>query len=106
MRTLGTVLLIFVLAWLGVAVLLPLVGLAFAIAIPLGGLVIWILPILIIAASDRTSGLEKVAWILAIVFLSWFAWIFYMLLAPISGRRGYARRDDDYRSPYRHSRHY
>jgi len=44
---------------------------------------IWVLPILIIAASSRTSGSEKLAWILAVIFISWFAWIFYLLLAPI-----------------------
>jgi hypothetical protein len=47
------------------------------------------LPILIIADSDKTSGGEKAAWILAIIFLSWFAWIFYFLLAPIKPRRHY-----------------
>ena len=38
---------------------------------------------LIIACSDKTTGGEKLAWILAIIFLSWFAWIFYFLLAPL-----------------------
>ncbi|HEU4618552.1 MAG TPA: PLDc N-terminal domain-containing protein [Gammaproteobacteria bacterium] len=66
-----------------VLILGPVVGFVMAVAIPLGGFVIWLLPILIIACSDRTTGAEKLAWILAIVFLSWFAWIFYFLLAPI-----------------------
>ncbi|HLW51185.1 MAG TPA: hypothetical protein VKZ78_09435 [Sphingobacteriaceae bacterium] len=44
---------------------------------------IWLLPIIIIAASNRTSGNEKLAWILAVIFISWFAWIFFLLLAPI-----------------------
>ena len=44
---------------------------------------IWILPIWIIAKSDRTQGGEKVAWILAVIFISWFAWVFYFLLAPL-----------------------
>lgn len=44
---------------------------------------IWVLPILLIARSDKTSGLEKAVWILLILFFSWFAWIFYMLLAPL-----------------------
>lgn len=44
---------------------------------------LWILPILIIAMSNRTSGGEKLAWILAVIFISWFAWIFYALLAPL-----------------------
>ena len=45
---------------------------------------IWLVPIVLIAASDRTSGKEKLAWILAVIFISWFAWIFYWLLAPIT----------------------
>jgi hypothetical protein len=44
---------------------------------------IWVFPILNIATSRRTTGSEKLAWILAVIFVSWFAWIFYLLLAPI-----------------------
>lgn len=44
---------------------------------------IWLLPLLIIISSRKTTGGEKIAWILAVLFVSWFAWIFYMLLAPI-----------------------
>ncbi|MDP1727999.1 MAG: hypothetical protein Q8M15_14535 [Bacteroidota bacterium] len=43
----------------------------------------WLLPILVIVSSHRTSGSEKSAWVLAVIFISWFAWIFYLLLAPI-----------------------
>ena len=43
----------------------------------------WLLPIIIILRSSKTSGGEKLAWILLIIFVSWFAWIFYWLLAPI-----------------------
>lgn len=51
----------------------------------------WLLPMLFIAASDKTSGREKAAWILAVIFISWFAWVFYLLLAPIRppNRLGY-----------------
>lgn len=45
---------------------------------------IWIAPIVLIASSDRTNGGEKIAWVLAVVFVSWFAWIFYWLIAPIN----------------------
>ncbi len=99
-----SVLIVIVAVWLGFVVLVPLLGAALAVAIPLGGFVIWLLPILIIAASDRTSGAEKLAWILAIVFLSWFAWIFYFLFAPIAGRHR-DRRYPDYRE-YRSYRSY
>lgn len=44
---------------------------------------IWLLPIIIIASSRKTTGGEKLAWVLAVIFISWFAWIFYILLAPI-----------------------
>ncbi|MGQ8366311.1 hypothetical protein [Glaciecola sp. 1036] len=44
---------------------------------------IWIYPIIRIAASNRTSGGEKVAWLLLTIFVFWFAWIFYLLLAPL-----------------------
>jgi hypothetical protein len=73
----------------GLTVLLPVVGMGLALALVLGCFFIWLLPILIIAASDETTGGEKLAWILAIIFLSWFAWIFYFLLAPIKERRRY-----------------
>lgn len=48
---------------------------------------IWLIPVVIIAASSRTNGGEKAAWILAVIFISWFAWIFYFLLAPLKDRR-------------------
>ena len=65
------------------AALIPVLTVGLAFAVVLGGIFIWFLPILIIATSDKTTGAEKTAWILAIIFLSWFAWIFYFLLAPL-----------------------
>lgn len=47
----------------------------------------WIIPIIAIGISDRTTGGEKLAWILAVIFVSWFAWIFYLLLAPLKSNR-------------------
>ena len=44
---------------------------------------LWLLPIVMIITSTKTTGREKIAWVLAMIFISWFAWIFYMLLAPI-----------------------
>ncbi len=44
---------------------------------------VWLLPILLIVSSGKTTGGEKLAWVLLILFVSWFAWIFYLLLAPI-----------------------
>lgn len=55
---------------------------AFLIALAAIG-VVWLLPILIIISSSKTSGGEKLAWVLLVIFVSWFAFIFYLLLAPI-----------------------
>jgi len=50
-------------------------------------LVIWLLPIVLILRSDKTNGAEKLFWLLAVLFVSWFAWIFYALLAPLGEKR-------------------
>ncbi len=71
--------------------MVPVLTLGLALLICFGGFFIWLLPILIIAVSDKTTGGEKLAWILAIIFLSWFAWIFYFLLAPIKAKPSYRR---------------
>jgi len=39
------------------------------------------------SASNKVSGKEKLAWILAITFVSWFAWLFFALLAPLAGSK-------------------
>jgi len=45
--------------------------------------IVWLLPIVLIARSDKTTGLEKLVWILLILFFTWFAWILYALVAPL-----------------------
>lgn len=68
---------------------LPLIGAGLGLIVLFGAAIIWLLPILLILNSEKTTGGEKLAWILAIIFLSWFAWIFYFLLAPIKPRQDY-----------------
>jgi hypothetical protein len=82
-------LIVFALLCGGLLILIPMVSFAVAVAIVLGCAFLWLLPILIIANSDRTTGGEKLLWILAIIFLSWFAWILYFLVAPIKARPRY-----------------
>ena len=48
--------------------------------------IIWLLPIILILKSPKTSGGEKLFWLLAVLFISWFAWIIYLLLAPIGSK--------------------
>jgi hypothetical protein len=45
--------------------------------------VIWWTPIILIARSQKTTGWEKLAWLLAMFLFSWFSWILYLLIAPV-----------------------
>lgn len=47
---------------------------------------IWLTPFILVAKSDNVEGNEKLAWLLAMFFISWFAWIIYLLLAPIKSK--------------------
>ncbi len=44
---------------------------------------VWLLPVLAIIFSGKTTFGEKIVWISAVLFISWFAWIFYIFLAPV-----------------------
>lgn len=57
-------------------------GLAFIAGIAL----LWLLPVLFIIGSGKTTWIEKITWLLAVIFVSWFAWIFYMPLAPVKNK--------------------
>ncbi|MCC2590410.1 hypothetical protein [Chryseobacterium sp. MFBS3-17] len=61
--------------------------LIFPMILVLGFLLMYLAPILVIMFSKKTTGKEKIAWILAVIFISWFAWIFYALLAPLTQKR-------------------
>ena len=94
-----TAILIILAVAIGLSVGLPLLAAGVSVGIGLGCLFLWLLPFLIIATSEKTTGGEKLAWLLAMIFLSWFAWVFYWLLAPLK------RKDDDYRRYRRHRRY-
>jgi hypothetical protein len=46
-------------------------------------LVFWLVPFVLVGKSTQTKGGEKVGWLLAMIFISWFAWILYLLFAPL-----------------------
>lgn len=100
MKVLGNLFVIF-LVILGVLALIPLAAAGMGIVFGIFCLAIWLVPFWIIATSDQTTGFEKLAWLLAMLCLSWFAWVFYFFLAPIKPRRRYSRYDDDYFYDYR-----
>jgi hypothetical protein len=82
-------LLVICLCILALMAVIPLISFGFTILFGVIALAIWLLPVWIIATSSKTTGYEKVAWILAMIFLSWFAWIFYFFLAPLKPRQQY-----------------
>ena len=88
MKALGNLAVIF-LVILGMLALIPLISLGVTVLGTVMVIAIWVLPIWIIASSEKTTGFEKIAWLLAMVCLSWFAWIFYFFLAPIKPRHRY-----------------
>ncbi len=98
MKLLVALLILLALPFLLVAAI-PVLTVGLALLLVCGSVLIWVLPILFIAVSDRASGGEKLAWILATIFLSWFAWIFYFLLAPIKAT---SRHPGDYYREYRY----
>lgn len=95
MKLLNTLITLFVLM-LAAIVLLPVIGVGLALIVTGGVFIIWLLPILLIMGSDQATRLEKLCWILAIIFLSWFAWILYAILGPLVPRREYRYRSDYY----------
>ena len=82
MKALGTLLTVLALI-IGAFLLIPILGAVLGLAVAFGGVLLWLLPIVLIAASDKVGAAEKTLWILAIIFLSWFAWIFYFFFAPV-----------------------
>jgi hypothetical protein len=88
MKALGNLIVIF-LVILGLLAVIPVITFGFAILCAVAVFAIWLLPIWIIATSDKTTGFEKIAWLLAIVCLSWFACIFYFFLAPLKPKNRY-----------------
>jgi hypothetical protein len=81
-NALGTLLTVLALI-VGAVVLIPILGVVLGVAVTIGGALLWLLPIVLIAVSEKVGTAEKILWILAIVFLSWFAWIFYFFFAPV-----------------------
>ncbi len=94
MKALGSLLTIFLMI-LGALALIPLAAMGVGIVMGVLCIAIWLVPFWIIATSDVTTGFEKIAWLLAMICLSWFAWIFYFFLAPLKPKRRYTRFDDD-----------
>jgi hypothetical protein len=42
---------------------------------------------LLSSGSQKTNRAKKLRWLLAVLFVSWFTWIVYVLLALLNGKR-------------------
>ncbi|TMO07747.1 hypothetical protein CWB60_07205 [Pseudoalteromonas sp. S327] len=49
----------------------------------MSGIKIWVMPIILIARSQKVERQEKLAWIVACLFISWFCLLLFMLIAPL-----------------------
>ncbi len=92
MKILGN-LAVIILVIIGLLALIPLVSFGFTLFVGIAVFAIWLLPMWIIATSDETTGFEKIAWLIAMVCLSWFAWVFYFFLAPLKPKGRYYYSD-------------
>ena len=72
---------------IGLIIAIPILSVAFSVFGALVIFLVWITPFWIIATSDQTTGFEKIAWLIAMVCLSWFAWVFYFFLAPLKPKQ-------------------
>lgn len=43
----------------------------------------WLIPIIVVAKSSKVDGVEKLVWIMSILFVSWLAFIAYLIAAPV-----------------------
>ena len=50
--------------------------------------IFWFLPILLVAKNRNIKSDKKMLWIVAVVFLSWIAWILCTIFAPVSRADG------------------
>ncbi|NOJ18010.1 hypothetical protein F0239_11100 [Vibrio jasicida] len=46
-------------------------------------IIAWFVPFMIITTSRQTGRPEKFLWVCALLFVSWFCWIIYWLVAPL-----------------------
>ena len=86
MRALGNLFVIF-LVMLGTLALILLAATGAGIVLSILCLALWFLPFRIIASPKNTEGFEKIALLLAMTCLSWFAWVFYSFFGPIKPMR-------------------
>lgn len=57
-----------------------------AIGFILAAIFLYMIPILWVLFSRKVSGVEKLGWVLAILFISWIAWIIFLIVAPVKKR--------------------
>ena len=57
-----------------------------AIGILVLAVIVWGIPLVLVASDPSISNKEKAIWVFAIGFASWFAWLLYQFVAPVLPR--------------------
>lgn len=65
------------------SLLLSALGFVFGLSWPFF-LVAW-LPVLLVAASKRTDGVEKLGWAMSLIFFSWLGYLLFLFAVTLRG---------------------
>ncbi len=65
------------------SLLFSAMGFLFALSWPFF-VVAW-LPVLLVAASKRTDGIEKIGWAASLIFFSWFGYLLFLFAVTLRG---------------------
>lgn len=49
--------------------------------------IVWLFALVAIVRSPKTSGAEKIAWVVVTLFLSWIGFILYLIFAPLRSEK-------------------
>lgn len=58
--------------------------LAASLVVPASIFVFWLLPLVAVGFSDRSTGMEKKLWMVLCFYLTWVGWMLHYLLAPLT----------------------
>ena len=52
-------------------------------------IILWGIPLGFIVSDPIISRKERIIWVFAVLFVSWFAWLLYLWVAPVLPREKY-----------------
>ena len=61
------------------------------------GAVFWAIPLGLIISDPIVSVRERILWVFATIFVSWFAWLLFLWIAPVFPRANRFREQNRYK---------